>query len=46
MFLCLAESQNPEFHVAGFDETYAWEVMEGWIHFYAGKIIIMRRKIL
>lgn len=34
----LAESQNPEFHVAGFDATYAWEVMEGWIRFYAGKI--------
>lgn len=34
----LAESQNPEFHLAGFDATYGWEVMEGWIHFYAGKI--------
>jgi alpha-amylase len=34
----LAESQNPEFHLAGFDATYAWEVMEGWIHFYAGKL--------
>ena len=33
----LAESQNPELHLAGFDATYAWEVMEGWIHFYAGK---------
>ena len=34
----LAESQNPEFHLAGFDATYGWAVMEGWIHFYAGKI--------
>jgi alpha-amylase len=34
----LAESQNPEFHLAGFDATYAWEVMEGWIRFYAGKL--------
>ncbi|MEP6928341.1 MAG: alpha-amylase family glycosyl hydrolase [Ginsengibacter sp.] len=34
----LAESQNPDFHLAGFDATYAWEVMEGWIHFYAGKL--------
>ena len=42
----LAESQNPEFHVAGFDATYAWEVMEGWIHFYAGKLSLWHRKIL
>jgi len=34
----LAESQNPEFHSAGFDATYGWAVMEGWIHFYAGKL--------
>ena len=34
----LAESQNPEFHSAGFNATYGWAVMEGWIHFYAGKI--------
>ena len=34
----LAESQNPEFHLAGFDATYGWAVMEGWIHFYARKL--------
>jgi alpha-amylase len=34
----LAESQNPEFHLAGFDATYGWAEMEGWIHFYAGKL--------
>ena len=34
----LAESQNPELHLAGFDETYTWAVMEGFVHFYAGKI--------
>ncbi|HEY8689340.1 MAG TPA: alpha-amylase family glycosyl hydrolase [Chitinophagaceae bacterium] len=34
----LAESQHPEFHSAGFDATYGWGVMEGWIRFYAGKI--------
>jgi alpha-amylase len=34
----LAESQNPELHIAGFDETYTWAVMEGFVHFYAGKI--------
>ena len=34
----LAESQHPEFHSAGFDATYGWGVMEGWIRFYAGKL--------
>ncbi|HEX7458171.1 MAG TPA: alpha-amylase family glycosyl hydrolase [Ginsengibacter sp.] len=34
----LAESQNSQFHLAGFDATYGWAVMEGWIHFYAGKL--------
>lgn len=36
----LAESQHPEFHSAGFDATYGWGVMEGWIRFYAGKITL------
>ncbi|MEO8766462.1 MAG: alpha-amylase family glycosyl hydrolase [Ginsengibacter sp.] len=36
----LAESQNPELHVAGFDETYTWAIMEGFIHFYAGKLTL------
>jgi alpha-amylase len=34
----LAESQLPEFHLAGFDATYGWGVMEGWVRFYAGKL--------
>ncbi len=34
----LAESQNPEFHSAGFDATYAWEVSEAWVRFCAGKL--------
>ncbi len=34
----LAEGEKPELHTAGFDETYAWSVMEGFVHFYAGKI--------
>jgi alpha-amylase len=38
----LSESQHPEFHSVGFDATYGWEVMEGWIRFYAGKISLAK----
>ncbi len=34
----LAEGEKPELHTAGFDETYTWSVMEGFVHFYAGKL--------
>jgi alpha-amylase len=33
----LAESENPAFHTVGFDETYAWSVMEAFTRFCAGK---------
>jgi alpha-amylase len=36
----LAEGGKPELHTAGFDETYTWSVMEGFVHFYAGKITL------
>jgi alpha-amylase len=38
----LAESEKPEFHAAGFDETYAWSVMEGFVHYHAGKISLLQ----
>ncbi|MDE3214644.1 MAG: alpha-glucosidase C-terminal domain-containing protein, partial [Bacteroidota bacterium] len=34
----LAESENPAFHGVGFDETYAWSVMEGFTRYCQGKI--------
>ncbi len=34
----LAEGNKPELHTAGFDETYAWSVMEAFVHFYAGEL--------
>ncbi len=34
----LAEAETPALHDAGFDETYAWTVMEGFIKMYAGKL--------
>ena len=36
----LAEGEKPELHEAGFDETYAWSVMEGFVHYHAGKITL------
>lgn len=33
----LAEADKPELHLAGFDETYAWSVMEPLIDVCAGK---------
>ncbi len=38
----LAESEIPAFHTAGFDETYAWRVMEAFVHFCAGKITLLQ----
>ncbi len=36
----LAEGEKAELHTAGFDETYAWSVMEGFVHYCAGKITL------
>ncbi len=36
----LAESEKPELHEAGFDETYTWSVMESLIKLYAGKFTL------
>jgi glycosidase len=33
----LAESENPEFHKAGFDETYAWNIMWATVDVASGK---------
>ncbi len=34
----LAEAEVPALHNVGFDESYAWTVMEGFIKMYAGKL--------
>ena len=36
----LAEGESPELHKAGFDETYTWSVMEGFVQYCAGKITL------
>ncbi len=36
----LAEAETPALHDAGFDETYAWTVMEGFIKMVAGKLTL------
>ncbi len=38
----LAEAETPALHDAGFDETYAWSVMEGFIKMYAGKLSLLQ----
>ncbi len=38
----LAEAETPALHNAGFDETYGWSVMEGFIKMYAGKLSLLQ----
>ncbi len=38
----LAEAETPALHNAGFDETYGWSVMEGFIKMYAGKLSLQQ----
>jgi len=36
----LAEGEKPDLHKAGFDETYTWSIMEGFVHYRDGKITL------
>ncbi|MEO8109338.1 MAG: alpha-amylase family glycosyl hydrolase [Ginsengibacter sp.] len=38
----LAEAEVPALHNVGFDESYAWTVMEGFIKMYAGKLTLLQ----
>jgi len=38
----LAEGEKPDLHEAGFDETYPWSVMEGFVHYHDGKISLLQ----
>lgn len=38
----LAEGEKPELHKAGFDETYAWDMMRAMTDLYSGKKSVMQ----